>query len=216
MLKLAVKKRKSDGASPRALRRIGELPGVVYGPNHSAEAISIAERDFSKVFKEAGESAVVELTGLGESVPTLIYEVDLDPLTNLPRHVDFYAITKGEKVEVEIPLEYIGESPAVSRGANLVKVLHELEIEADPMNLPHGIKVDISVLVNLDDQIHAKDLKLPPGVTLVTDPEEVVALVQEVKEEVEEVAPADLSSIEVEKKGKEEEAAVEGGEREGK
>ena len=157
--------------------------------------------------REAGEATIVSLAGLGEPLPTLIHEVDLDPLTNLPRHVDFYAVTKGEKVEVHIPLEFIGVSAAVEAGANLVKVMHELEVEADPMNLPHDIKVDISALKALGDKIHASDLILPKDITLVTPAEEVVALVQEVVEEKEEevVAPvADIASIEVEKKGKEE------------
>ena len=115
-------------------------------------------------------------------------------------------------MEVAIPLEYIGTSPAVEAGANLVKVLHELEVEADPMNLPHDITVDISVLAAIGDKIHVKDLKLPAGIELKVDAEEVVALAQEVVEEKEEeVAPVDLSAIEVEKKGKEEEAP-EGGE----
>ena len=142
-------------------------------------------------------------------MPTLIHEVDRDPLTNLPRHVDFYAVTKGEKVEVAIPLVFVGESSAVEAGANLVKVLYELEVEADPMNLPPHIEVDVSVLAALGDRIQAKDLPLPKGVTLMSEPEDVVALVQEVVEEkVEEVAaPADIASIEVEKKGKEEAAA---------
>jgi len=135
----------------------------------------------------------------------LIHEVDLDPLTNQPRHVDFYAVTKGEKVQVAIPIEFVGESPAVEAGANLVKVLHEIEIEADPMNLPHEFTVDLSVLATVNDQIHVRDIKLPSGVTLVTDAEEVIALVQEVAAEKEEVAePADITSVEVEKKGKEE------------
>src|SRR5581483_2288682 len=117
------------------------------------------------------------------------------PVTHTPRHVDFYAITKGEKVEIAIPLDFIGESAAVAEGANLVKVMHELEVEADPMKLPHDIKVDLSKLAAVGDQIHAKDLALPDGVTLAIDPEEVVALVQEVVEEKEEAAPVDISSI---------------------
>ena len=189
------------------LRRAGGIPGVVYGAHHTATPIAISAIAFGKVLREAGEATIVSLAGLGEPLPTLIHEVDLDPLTNLPRHVDFYAVTKGEKVEVHIPLEFIGVSAAVEAGANLVKVMHELEVEADPMNLPHDIKVDISALKALGDKIHASDLILPKDITLVTPAEEVVALVQEVVEEKEEevVAPvADIASIEVEKKGKEE------------
>ncbi|MEK7179670.1 MAG: 50S ribosomal protein L25 [Patescibacteria group bacterium] len=207
MLTLKVEKRKENGASAPVLRRAGGIPGVVYGAHHTATPIAISAIAFGKVLREAGEATIVSLAGLGEPLPTLIHEVDLDPLTNLPRHVDFYAVTKGEKVEVHIPLEFIGVSAAVEAGANLVKVMHELEVEADPMNLPHDIKVDISALKVLGDKIHASDLILPKDITLVTPAEEVVALVQEVVEEKEEevVAPvADIASIEVEKKGKEE------------
>lgn len=206
MLTLSVEKREG-GAKAAAVRRGGFIPAVVYGAHQEATPVAVDARTFEKILREAGEATIVSITGLGEPIPTLIHEVDLDPLTNRPRHVDFYAVTKGEKVEVAIPLEFVGESPAVEAGANLVKVMHELEVEADPMNLPHTISVDISLLAALGDKIHAKDLVLPHGTTLVTPPEEVVALVQEVVEEKEEVAPADISAIEVEKKGKEEEAA---------
>jgi large subunit ribosomal protein L25 len=156
------------------------------------------------VLKTAGESSVIDLTGLGAPMQVHIHEVDRDPVTNAPRHADLYAIEKGAKVEVAVPLEFVGESAAVKAGANLVKVMHELEIEAAPADLPHDIKVDISLLAAVDDQIHVRDLALPKGVEAKADGDEVVALAQEVKEEAEEAAPADLSSIEVEKKGKEE------------
>ena len=206
MLTLSVEKRKKTGSGASALRRAGSIPAVVYGAHQASTPIIIEARAFEKVLRAAGEATIVSLAGLGEPLPTLIHEVDLDPITNNPRHVDFYAVTKGEKVQVAIPLVFIGESLAVEQGANLVKVLHELEVEADPMNLPHTIEVDISVLKAISDRIYAKDLALPTGVELISEPEEVVALAQEVVEEKEEViAPvADIASIEVEKKGKEE------------
>ncbi len=206
MLTLAVEKRGNTKAP--ALRRAGSVPAVVYGAHFESTPITVSATAFEKVLREAGEATIVSLAGLGEPLPTLIHEVDLDPITNHPRHVDFYAVTKGEKVEVAIPLAFVGESLAVEQGANLVKVLHELEVEADPMNLPHTIEVDLSILRAIGDRIYVKDLKLPTGVEIVGEPEEVVALVQEVVEEKEEAAaPADISSIEVEKKGKEEEVA---------
>jgi large subunit ribosomal protein L25 len=212
MLSLKAEARTKTGKAVRSLRRAGSVPAVVYGPHHEATSITLSEKEFEKIFAEAGEATIVSLTGLGEPVPTLINEVEFDPLTNRPRHVDFYAVTKGEKVEVKIPLEFIGESPAVKGGANLVKVMHEIEIEADPMNLPHHFVVDISKLEKIGDQIHVSDLALPTDIELKVSSEEVVALIQEVIEEkVEEVAaPVDLNAIEVEKKGKVEEGA-EGG-----
>jgi len=205
MLTLAVEKREKTGASMHALRRAGSIPAVVYGAHQVSTPVAISARAFEKVLREAGEATIVSLSGLGEPLPVLIHEVDLHPITNNPRHVDFYAVTKGEKVEVAIPLVFVGESPAVKSGANLIKVLHEIEIKADPMSLPHDISVDLSRLVTIDDRIYAKDLVLPAGIGLVTDAEEVVALAQEVVEEKEVVASADISTIEVEKKGKVEE-----------
>lgn len=210
MLTLPVEKRDKDAATLSAVRLAGFIPGVVYGAHHESTPISIDAKAFGKILKEAGEATIVSLSGLGAALPTLIHDVTYDPLKSLPIHVDFYAVTKGEKVEVAIPLSYIGESAAVEAGANLVKVLHEVEVKADPMSLPHAIEVDLSMLKEINDQIHAKDLVLPHGVELMLEPEEVIALVQEVVEEKEEAAPADISSVEVEKKGKEEAASEAG------
>src|SRR5690606_36175863 len=106
-------------------------------------------------------------------------------------HVDFYAIEAGKEITIHVPLEYIGEAPALKQGGTLTKVLHEIEVTCVPANLPQHIDVDISVLDSTDKQIHVKDLTIPAGVTVENDPEEVIALIQEVKEETEE-APADI------------------------
>ena len=133
----------------------------------------------------------------------MIHDVDLDPVTDKPRHADFYAIEKGKTLEISVPLEFIGVAGAVKElGGILVKVMHEVEIEALPKDLPHNIVVDISSLKTFDDVIKASDIKLPEGVTLKVKADEVIASVYEPKEEVE-VAPVDLSAIEVAKKGKE-------------
>ncbi len=189
-------------------RADGRMPAVVYGPKQETISISLSRKDFERALKEAGESSVIELAGLEKPISALIHDVDHDPVTSVPRHADFYAIEKGAKVQVAVPLVFDGESAAVKAGANLVKVLHELEIEAEAAKLPHDITIDISVLANVNDQIHARDIKLPSGVTLITDAEEVVALVQEVVEEAEEAPAPDMASIEVEKKGKQEEEAA--------
>lgn len=208
MLTLPVEKR--DGTdTPASLRKSGLIPAVVYGAHQTSTPISVDAKAFAKVLKEAGEATIVSLSGLGAALPTLIHEIDRDPVKGYTRHVDFYAVTKGEKVEVAIPLTFIGESAAAAAGANIVKVAHEIEVKADPMNLPSDIEVNLSLLKAVDDRIYAKDLKLPAGIELITEADEVIVLAQEVVEEkVEEVAAAaDIASIEVEKKGKEGEAA---------
>lgn len=210
MLTLSVEKRDKKVATLSSLRHAGLIPAVVYGGHQESTPITIDAKAFAKVLREAGEATIVSLTGLGAPLPTLIHDIEADPLTSHPRHVDFYAVTKGEKVEVAIPLEFVGESAAVEAGANLVKVLYEIEVKADPMNLPRTIEVDLSVLKEMNDQVHAKDLVLPHGVELMTEPEDVVVLVQEVVEEKADEVVADIGSIEVEKKGKEEEGSEEG------
>lgn len=187
-----------------SLRKAGKMPAVYYGKKQASTPVSVSAVEFLKVLKKAGESTVVTLKTKDGVLDSLIYDVDRDPVTDAPRHADFYVFEKGQKIKVKIPLEFTGVSPAVKElGAVLVKVMREVEIEATPKDLPHILHVDISKLVTFESQILAKDISLPAGVTLVAKPDEVVASVYEPKEEVVEVAPVDLSAIEVEKKGKE-------------
>jgi len=191
------------------LRKQGFMPAVFYGKKTESTPISLSCVDFVKVWHKVGESGVVTLKSPESSVDTLIHAVDLDPITDVPRHADFYVFEKGKKVEVSIPLEFVGISPAVKDlGGTLVKSLHELKISADPQNIPHNIKVDISALIDFDSQILASQIVLPTAVTLIELGNEVVVSAARPKEEeVEEAAPVDLSTIEVEKKGKKEEEA---------
>ncbi len=212
MLSLNIETR-DISANLKTLKKQGLMPAVFYGKKEKSTPVSVKLADFLKVWKKAGESSVVALKGAqGEDLESLIHDVDLDPVTDIPRHADFYVFEKGHKIEVNIPIDFVGVAPAVKDlGGTLMKVLRELKIEAMPKDLPHEIKVDISILVNFDSQILAKDIILPAGVTLVEGSEEVVALVAEAKEIVEEVAaPVDLSAIEVEKKGKKEEEGADG------
>ncbi len=182
------------------------MPAVYYGFKELSTPITVSRAAFKKVLREAGESSVVVLSGGGKKIEALIHEIDFDPIKGEPRHADFYVIEAGKKVEVSVPLHFEGVSPAVKNLAGiLVKVLHEIKIEAFPKDLPHSITVNIETLVDFESQIHVKDITLPVGVTSLEESEEVVALISAPKEEKEEeVAPIDLSAIEVEKKGKKE------------
>ena len=190
-----------------AVRAEGFIPAVYYGHKEKATPCVFSLAEFKKVYKVAGESSVIVLEMPGTKVNALIHDVQVDPVRGVPMHVDFYVIEKGQEVSVHIPLEFVGVAPAIKElGANLVKVLHEIEVKALPENLPHTLTVDLTSIVALDSQISAKDIVLPKNVTLVTNPDEVIAAAAAAKEEVEEVAvPIDLSKIEVEKKGKKEE-----------
>lgn len=193
------------------LRKDGFMPAVFYGRQTASMPIQIKKSDFVKTWRDAGESTVIKLVMQDKTIEALIKEVDFDPIKGEPRHADFYVFEKGHKVEISLPIEFVGVSLAVKElGGILVKVMHELNIEAEPSNLPHKIDVDISSMDSIDSQILVKDIVVPKGVKFIDDPEEVVALVTSVKEEKEEEGTADLSQIEVEKKGKKDEGESEG------
>lgn len=194
------------------VRRSAMMPAVFYGPKEASTSISIKSTDFKKVWGEAGESSIIILKEGNEEHEALIHAVDVHPVTGVIRHADFYVIEKGKKLQINVPLEFIGVSEAVkSLGGILVKVLHELEIEALPKDLPHHIDVDISSLANLDSQILAKDLKLADGVTLISGPDEVIAAISVAQEEPEEAPTASIADIELSvEKGKKEEEGAEG------
>lgn len=198
--------------SPADIRKAGKVPAVFYGKKEASTPISIRQVDFLKIWKEAGESTVVTLDTNEGTKESLIHDVSVDVVSGLPLHADFYVFEKGHKVEVALPLEFYGVSSAVKDlGGTLVKVLHELKVEAMPKDLPHNITVDISALAQFGDQILAQDIPMPNGVELKEKLEEVVVTVAAPREEKEEEStPVDLSSIEVEKKGKtDEEGAAE-------
>jgi len=198
------------------IRTNGMIPAVVYGARVENTTISVPSVDFQKVLKVAGESSTIALEvtdekGTSKKIDVLIHDMQFDPIKGFPIHVDFLAIDINKPVEVTVPVEFTGIAPAEKSGlGTLVKVLHELDIEGLPKDLPHNIVVDLSNLVALDDQIRVEDISLPKGITMITDKEELIALIAPNKEEeAEEVAaPVDLSSIEVEKKGKKEEESV--------
>ena len=205
-MELTVEKRDIK-ASPHTLRQKGVLPAVVYGRKDASTPISVDRKTFEKLYKQAGESSVITLKGLGETKDVLIHDVAVHPVSGEALHADFYAIAAGQTVTVSVPLQFEGVSPAVKDlGGILVKVMHELEIECPPKDLPHSIVVDISKLTELDSQVKVADLKVPASAKLSIDTDEVVAMIDVAKEEVEEVPAADLSAIEIsEDRGKKEE-----------
>jgi large subunit ribosomal protein L25 len=191
---------------PDELRKSGSVPAVFYGPKEKSTPVTLNTIDFLKTWKKAGESSIIVLKGpKGEEHEALIHDVDLHPVNDAPLHADFYVIEKGKKLSLDIPLEFTGVSAAVKDlGGTLVKVLHSIEIEALPKDLPHSLTVDISLLSTLESQILAKQITMPAGVTLITSAEDVVAAISVAKEEVEEPSKT-LDDIEVVgAKGKEE------------
>lgn len=188
------------GRKVKQLRAQGQLPANVYGKNVESLSITVPADAFEKVYDQAGETGLIELTVDGQVRPVLVHMVQVHPVSSSILHIEFFQVNLKEKVHANVPLETVGESLAVkdSVGALLLPV-SEVEVEALPAEIPEAIEVDISSLNALDDEIKVKELKIPAGVTVLTDPEMTVAkigaLVQKVEEEPV-LAPAEEEAAE--------------------
>lgn len=202
MLALEVKPR-NESESPDTLRAEGAVPAIFYGPKEQATAIAINALKLEHVWKEAGETTIVTLKGVGEDKDTLIHDAQFHPVTGRLLHVDFYVLEKGKKVKIKVPLHFEGQAPAEKSGHIVVKTLHEVEIEVAPQELPQSLSVDLSKLVSVGDHIVVRDIKVPGSAVLITGAEEIVASVKEFKEEAAEIAPAPETVILTEKKDEE-------------
>lgn len=207
------------GKKVKNLRKEGFLPAVLYGKDISAESIAIPKREFQKVYRSVGENTLINLVIEGdkpsspETRKVLISDPQIDPVTDEPIHVDFHQVKLTEKVQADVPLEFVNEeeAPAIRElEGTLVKEKDTIEVECLPSDIPRAIEVDISSLKTFDDIIHISDLKVPYNVKVLNDPEEVVTLVmpprsEEELKELEEEVVEDVEKVEEVEKEKEEE-----------
>ena len=205
-MELQVQKREILGKQVKSLREGGLIPAELYGHGLENIHLSVPAKEFSKVFKEAGESTIINLDFENKKIPVLIYEVSSDPLSDKIIHVDFYAVRMDEKITTSIPLEFIGESSAVKeKEGTLIKAMQALEIKALPADLPRNFEVKLDGLAEIGMSIHVKDLTIPKGVEVLVEPETVIAtVVEKAKEEVEE-KPITVEEVKVEGEEKKEE-----------
>ena len=168
-IELAAKIRAELGKKTDAIRDEGRIPGVVYGGDKENEHVSLAYNECEKIYREAGESSLVDLSiDGGVPVKTLIHEVQYSPTTNRIIHVDFFRVTMTEKLTTTVEFEFIGESKAVKeQGAVLVKNITEVDVRCFPQDLVSEIAVDLSLLNNLEDSITIGDIAVPQGIELL-------------------------------------------------
>jgi len=203
-MELTAQKREILGKRLRALRKQGFIPAEFYSREEENLHLSVLAKEFNKIFKEAGESAIIKLNVDGKKINALIHDVQKNSLTDAISHIDFYGIKMDEKIRVSIPLLFGGESLAVKEGGVLIKAIHELEIEALPADLPHHIEVDLGKLAIIGDSILVKDLNFSKGAKVLINMETVIATVVEQKAE-EEVAPVvSVEDVKVETEEKKE------------
>ena len=201
------------GKRGRILMDQERIPAVIYGHGLKNNLIDVDEKEFKKVFKEIGESALVELLIGKEKKPVLVHEIQKDPVTDKIIHIDFFQPSLTEEVEVEIPLVFEGVAPAEKDlGGTLNKNMLEVSVRALPQNLPHEIKVNVESLKTFEDHILIKDLALPQEVKVLKNPEEIVASVlppQKIEEELAKEITENVEDVEKVVKEKKEEEVVE-------
>lgn len=216
-MQLKVEVRDKFGKAVKALRAEGMVPAELYGHGTENQHLAINAKEFDKVFKAAGENTVIDFTVNGKAHKALIHKVDRNFLHDTVEHVDLYEVRMDEKTRVPVPIELVGEAPAVKAlGGILNRTMSEVEVEALPGDLPQKFEVDLSGLTELNQSIYIKELSAPKGVKILTDPEAVIVTITPPLKEEEPVpaAPADVTAVKVEteekKAEREKEKAAEG------
>ena len=201
-MKLDATKRTSGKSS--ALRNQGRLPAVVYNKEFNVP-VAIDAKSFDRVFRQQGTSSLIDLDVDGENHQVVVREVQMDKRRRVPQHVDFFAITAGQQLEVHVPIEFVGTSIGQKAGGQLDVHRREIGILVLPRDIPHDIKVDISDL-EIGDSIHVGDVRslLPADADVIDD--EALTLVSVMPPRLEEEAePAEDEGAEPEVIGRDDE-----------
>jgi large subunit ribosomal protein L25 len=168
----------SGKGAARKLRRAGAVPAVIYGHKREPMSLSVPTRELERLLERvAAETTVVELSIDGKVSRTLIREIQKHPFKKQLVHVDFQELVAGEMITVHVPLVIVGTAIGVRSFAGILdQTMRDLEVSVDPSAIPNHIDVDVSAL-NIGDSIHVRDLKVPAGVTVLTDIEASVVVV---------------------------------------
>ncbi|HEY8174551.1 MAG TPA: 50S ribosomal protein L25/general stress protein Ctc [Gemmatimonadaceae bacterium] len=174
----------------RKLRAAGQVPGVIYGHGREPQPLTVNAREFDRLAERVRiTSTVIELALDGRTARTLVRELQRDPIRRTVLHVDFQELVAGEKVNVSVPLRFIGTAEGVKTGGGILEeVMHQIEVRVDPSNIPDHIDVDVTPLT-IGHGLHIRDLTLPPGVEVLDDADNTVATVTPPKAEEVVVAP---------------------------
>jgi large subunit ribosomal protein L25 len=219
-LKIDVAPRAETGKRTKHLRAAGIVPGVVFGKKAGSVPVQLDAKAFEALYREAGRTSIVSVSvDGGRPTSVVIKSVQRHPLTGRALHVDFFAPDLTQEMQADIPLAFTGEAPGVElTGGFLLNSLDHLKVRALPADLPHEIQVDLSPLIDLDAAIHVSDLPVSEKVTVLNDPDEMVARVMPPRVEEEpvvveaELEEGELPEGEEAPEGAEAGAEAEGGE----
>lgn len=194
-IELAVAPRSILGKKVKRLRGQGITPANIYGHGIPSQAVQVLTPALARTIRAVGRNTMLQLRVEGEKKrrPVFVRTVQRNPITDELLHIDFYQVSLKEKIRIEVPLVIVGEAPAVSiHHGILLQSVNVVTMEGLPGDLPPHIEVDVSGLEEIDDAVHLKDLEISSDVTVLAEPDLVVAkvaaprLVEEEEEEVEE------------------------------
>ena len=211
---LTAEHREVTGKAVNRLRKEGRLPAVVFGHGLESASVSLDTHDFEQLRRRAGQNALIDLSVDGsKTTPVLIQHVQIHPVNRRPLHVDLFAVRMTEELTVDVPLIPTGQSTAVTDlGGTLLHPTEQLRVKALPDHLPQSISYSIESLTDFDSVVKVSDLEIPDDVTLLSDPDDVIATVQRPRIEVEEVPEAEEAAEGEEGAEGEAAATAEGGE----
>lgn len=188
-IELAATRRTVEKKTARRMRREGRVPGILYGHGFESVPLHFDALDLKRTLTTAGASQLIQLQ-IDEATPqpVLAREIQRDVLSGEPIHVDLLAVSMTEKITAEVTVTLVGEPESVATGEGLLlQGINTLEIECLPGDLIPHLEVDVSHL-ELNTALYVEDLRVPQGITILSDPQELVAQViyEEVEEEEEE------------------------------
>lgn len=215
-IELKAAKREVLGKKVRFLRRQGITPTHLFGHGIDSMALQCDAAELQQVLARAGKTRLVNLKIAKErkTRTIIIREVQAEPRTGKSLHVDFYQVQMAEQVKMEVPIALIGEAPALKSKENmLAQELNTLSIECLPAEIPASIELDITSLTESDQALRVKDLELDEGISILNEPEQIVARIStrpvERIEEVEIVEGEEEEAVETPAEESKEEAREE-------
>ncbi|KXK09815.1 MAG: General stress protein CTC [Microgenomates bacterium OLB23] len=183
-LTLSVQKRTLLGKKVKQVRAEGNIPANIYGKDMDSIAIQVNAKDFTKALHVAGLTQVIYLSVDSQEIPSMIQNVQTDPISDHYIHADFRKVNLNQKLEAQVPVTVVGESEAVAQNkGDLMTLVNALYVEALPTDMPQEIEVDIADLKEVGDEIKVSDLKKAGNYVVTDEPETVIVRIAEHKEE---------------------------------
>lgn len=199
---LKASSRTDTGKKVQALRKKSLVPAVVYGHNKDNQNVEVRSKELETIYSTAGDSTLIDLAVDNQApIKVLFHDVSRDIISNVIQHVDFYIVNMSEEINAEIVLIFQGEADAVKKlGGTLVKNKDHISIKCLPQNLIGEMDIDISLLKTFEDVIHVSDIPFPDTITILDDPDQVIAIVtpprsEEELAQLEETVSEDVSAV---------------------